>query len=235
MPDIIIAIHALGEAQKESAASVKELKNSISKPSEKSSDKDYRPREKVSQEELAVATGKGPKKTPSFVTEEDVIAMLENDVLHMPYPKGYETLNLSFHEHISRIIDVLGLNVGDCNLCLMKFSKSLTDCAYTWYTTLAPGSIRTWEMLVGNFSREHSDDFCYKFLRSSFDCYDKMDEETLVEICISNIIADYRVYLENIGISQFSRFLEVIRHTNLSVEPSTGKSWKADKKKTYHA
>ncbi|KAB2625908.1 hypothetical protein D8674_017568 [Pyrus ussuriensis x Pyrus communis] len=77
MPDIIAAIHALGEAPKEIAASVKELKNSIPKSSEKASDKDCTPREKTSQEELPAATGKSSEETLSFVTQEDVIAMLK--------------------------------------------------------------------------------------------------------------------------------------------------------------
>ena len=47
MPNIIAAIHALGKAQKEIAGSVKKLKNSISKPSEKASYKDCTPREKA--------------------------------------------------------------------------------------------------------------------------------------------------------------------------------------------
>ena len=112
MSDIITAIHALGEAQKEIAAFVKELKNSISKPSEKASDKNCTPKEKASHEESATA-GKGLEKTSSFVTQEDVIAMLKKELhmssedwkyvpeppyptsfLHMPYLKGYETPNL---------------------------------------------------------------------------------------------------------------------------------------------
>ncbi|CAN6695246.1 unnamed protein product [Malus baccata var. baccata] len=94
---------------------------------------------------------------PSFVTQEDIIAMLENEVhmssddwkyvpeppypislLHMLYPKGYETLNLvlfdgkkgSPKEHISRFIDALGPHASDYNLCLMEFLKSLTNYTY---------------------------------------------------------------------------------------------------------
>ncbi|KAB2614617.1 hypothetical protein D8674_021205 [Pyrus ussuriensis x Pyrus communis] len=50
------------------------------------------------------------------------------------------------------------------------------------------------------------------------------DEEAVVEICISNITADYMVYLENISISQFSRLLEVVKNTNLT-----------NKKESHHA
>ncbi|KAB2597262.1 hypothetical protein D8674_000182 [Pyrus ussuriensis x Pyrus communis] len=77
MSDIIPAIHALGKAQREIAATVKELKNSILTLSEKASDKDSMPREKASQKESATIAGKDPEKTPSFITQEDFIAMLE--------------------------------------------------------------------------------------------------------------------------------------------------------------
>ncbi|KAM1624790.1 hypothetical protein COP1_022848 [Malus domestica] len=77
MPDIITAIHALGEAQKEIFVSVKELKNLIPKSSKKASDKDCKPREKISQEESAAAAGKSSKEVSSFVTQEYFIAMLK--------------------------------------------------------------------------------------------------------------------------------------------------------------
>ncbi|TQE01296.1 hypothetical protein C1H46_013112 [Malus baccata] len=44
MPDIIVAIYALGKAQKEIVAFVKKLKNSILKPNKKASDNDCRQR-----------------------------------------------------------------------------------------------------------------------------------------------------------------------------------------------
>lgn len=145
MLDIIAEIHALGEAQKEIVAYVKELKNSIPKLSEKANDKGYTPMEKISQEESAAATCKGFEKMPSFVTQENVIAMLEKELnmslkywkyvpepsypvslLHMLYPKRYETLNLvlfygrkgSPNKHISCFLDTLGPHAGDYNFRL---------------------------------------------------------------------------------------------------------------------
>ena len=69
---------------------IKELKSSVSKPSEEN--------RKTSQEEFA-AVGKGSEQNgPSFVTQEDVIAMLEKElsqsqedwkyVLQPPYPSS---------------------------------------------------------------------------------------------------------------------------------------------------
>ena len=83
-------------------------------------------------------------------------------LVNCPYPKGYETPSFvlfdggkgSPREYISRFIDVLGPHASDHNLRLREFSKTLTDRAYTWYTTLAPDSIRTWEDMAGKFCKK---------------------------------------------------------------------------------
>ncbi|VVA39546.1 PREDICTED: retrotransposon, partial [Prunus dulcis] len=221
-------------------------------------------------EESAAAGKESEQKGPSFVTQEDVVAMLEKELsrsqedwkyipqppypsslLQQPYPKGYETPNF----HVSRFIDALGPHAGDYNLRLREFSKSLTDRAYTWYTTLAPGSIRSWDDLAGRVCKkyfQHEErvtttqlnntrqkygedpvDFVRRFRDLALDCYDEKDEEALVEICISNIVADYRVYLENIGISQFSRLLEAVRKTSMSVKPTGQRTWRNEKKEAH--
>ncbi|CAL9025934.1 unnamed protein product, partial [Prunus brigantina] len=76
-------------------------------------------------------------------------------------------------------------------------------------------------------------DFVRRFRDLALDCYDEKDEEALVEICISNIVADYRVYLENIGISQFSRLLEAVRKTSMSVKPAGQRGWRSEKKESH--
>ncbi|TQE01852.1 hypothetical protein C1H46_012476 [Malus baccata] len=220
MLDIIAVIHALGEAQKEIVAYVKEMKNSIPKPNEKANDKGCTPRENISQEKSVVATSKGSKKMPSFVTQENVIVMLEKELnmsskdwkyvpeplypvslLYMPYTKGYETLNLVFfyrmkgspNEHISCFIDTLGLHAGDYNLRFRKFSNSLINCAYTCHDNSAQQHTpKTREDLVI---------FIKHFQDLTLDCYDEKDDEALVEIYICNIVTDYRVYLDSIGIA----------------------------------
>ncbi|BFG41078.1 hypothetical protein CerSpe_273520 [Prunus speciosa] len=274
LTDLITAIQAMGETQREMMDTIKELKGSISKPTEENGHP---------QEESAAAAGKGSEqKGPSFVTQEDVVAMLERELnrsqedwkyipqppypsslLQQPYPKGYEAPSFvlfygrkgSPKEHVNRFIDALGPHVGDYNLRLREFSKSLTDRAYTWYTTLAPGSIRSWEDLASRFCKkyfQHEErvtttqlnntrqkhgedpvDFVRRFRDLALDCYDEKDEEALVEICISNIVADYRVYLENIGISQFSRLLEAVRKTSMSVKPAEQRSWRSEKKEMH--
>ena len=46
-------------------------------------------------------------------------------------------------EHVSRFTHIMGLYARDKELCLREFNKSLVDKAYTWYTTLRPGSIKS--------------------------------------------------------------------------------------------
>ncbi|KAB2635893.1 hypothetical protein D8674_026427 [Pyrus ussuriensis x Pyrus communis] len=79
---------------------------------------------------------------------------------------------------------------------------------------------------LNNTRQKHGEDlvnFVKRFQDLALDCYDEKNNEALVEICINNIVADYRVYLENIGIS------------HLSVKPSLGRSWKTDKNEAHHA
>ena len=71
--------------------------------------------------------------------------------LGKPYPKGSEPpkfhpsdgRNESAVEHISRFIHTMGPYAEDKELHLREFAKSLMDRAYTWYTTLRSGSIKT--------------------------------------------------------------------------------------------
>ena len=73
------------------------------------------------------------------------------ELLGKLYPKGYEPLkfhpfdgrNGSAIEHVSKFIHTISPYVGDKELCLREFAKFLVDRAYTWYTTLRPGSIKT--------------------------------------------------------------------------------------------
>ncbi|CAL2247644.1 unnamed protein product [Prunus armeniaca] len=267
LTDLITAIQAMGETQREMMDTIKELKNVISKPSE---DDDKHPQEE------SAAVGKGSEqKGPSFVTQEDVVAMLEEELsrsqedwkyipqppypsslLQQPYPKGYETPSFvlfdrrkgSPKEHVNRFLDALGPHAADYNLRLREFSKSLTDRAYTWYTTLAPASLirfckkyfqheeRVTTTQLNNTRQKQGEDlvdFVRRFRDLAPDCYDENDEEAVVEICISNIVADYRVYLENIGISQFSWLLEVVRKMSMSIKPLGQRSWRSEKKEAY--
>ena len=56
-----------------------------------------------------------------------------------------------------------------------------------------------------------------------------------MEICINNIVPNYRAYLENIGISQFLRLLEAVKKSRMSVKPTAEKSLKNEKNETHQS
>ena len=129
-------------------------------------------------------------------------------------------------EHVSKFIDTLGPYAADNDLCLWEFSKSLCDYAYTWYIGLKPGSIPTWDYMVDVFctryfhreemvtlatlqaikqrSGEDLMEYIKRFRDIALDCYDHCEKKTLVEMCMANIIREYRAILENLEISQFT-------------------------------
>ena len=87
------------------------------------------------------------------------------ELLSKPYLEKYETPTFSLYdgrtlydgrkgnaiEHVNKFLDSMGPFVGNGNLCLREFSKSLTNHAYTWYSTLQPSSIATWDDMVESF------------------------------------------------------------------------------------
>ena len=152
-------------------------------------------------------------------------------ILSKPYPKRYEPRVFTQNDgrkgsavkHVSKFIDTFGPYAADENLCLWEFSKSLCDRAYTWYIGLKPGSILTWDDMVDVFctkyfhgkervmlatlketkQRSGKDliEYIKRFRDIAFDCCDHCEEKTLVEMCMTNMIREYRVVLENLEIS----------------------------------
>ena len=120
-------------------------------------------------------------------------------------------------EHVSRFVHTMGPYARDRELCLREFAKSLVDRAYTWYTTLRPGSIKTWDEMMERFCAKYypgedkvtfqslqmvkqrpGEDpvqFIKRFEDVSLDCYGDHEEKELVETCISNMLFDYRLNL----------------------------------------
>ena len=95
---------------------------------------------------------------PQYVTKADITALLEQKKAKMPkeklfvrrppysirlfnkpYLERYDLLTFSLYdgrkgsaiEHVSKFIDTLRPYVGDEDLCLREFSKSLSNRAYT--------------------------------------------------------------------------------------------------------
>ena len=89
---------------------------------------------------------KNPKKPWLFVKKPPYPI----ELLKQPYPEKYIVPTFSRFDgrkgsafvHISKFIDSMGAYAGNGDLFLREFSKSLDDRAYTWYTTLPPGSVK---------------------------------------------------------------------------------------------
>ena len=170
------------------------------------------------------------------------------ELLGKPYPKGYEPpkfhpfdgRNESVVEHMSRFIYTMGLYAVDKELCLREFAKSKVDRAYTWYTTLRPGSIKTWNEMMERFCAKYypgEDDVTFQSLQMvkqrpredpvqfikifedvSLDCYRDHEEKELMETCISNMLFNYKLNLENLCITQFADLLQRTRRTVLTMK-----------------
>ena len=124
---------------------------------------------------------------------------------------------------MSKFIDTLGPYATDKDLYLWEFSKSRCDRAYTWYIGLKLGSILTWDDMVDVFctkyfhgeetvtlvtlqaTKQRNDEDlmeCIKRFRNiALDYYDYCEEKTLVEMCMTNMIREYRTVLKNLEIS----------------------------------
>ena len=84
-------------------------------------------------------------------------------ILNKPYLDRYEPQTFAQYEgrkgnaieHMSKFIDTLGPYATDEDLCLWEFSKFQCDQAYTWYTSLKPGSIPTSDDMVEVFCSKY--------------------------------------------------------------------------------
>ena len=66
-------------------------------------------------------------------------------------------------------------------------------------------------------------EYIKRFRDITLDCYDHCEERTLVEMCMTNMIREFRAVLENLEISQFAQLLQKARKTVQSVKPSSDK------------
>ena len=66
-------------------------------------------------------------------------------------------------------------------------------------------------------------EYIKRFRDIALDCYDHCKERTLVEMCMTNMIREFRAVLENLEISQFAQLLHKARKTAQSVKPSSNK------------
>ena len=83
----------------------------------------------------------------------------------------------------------------------------------------------TLETLQGTKQRsgEHFMEHIKRFKDLALDCYDHYEEQTLVEMCMGNMIMEYRAVLGNLEISQFTQLLQKARKMAQSIRPSSDK------------
>jgi hypothetical protein len=139
----------------------------------------------------------------------------------------------------------MGPFVAYGELCLWEFSKSLVDRAYTWYTVLLIGSIRTWEDMVESFWSKyfHAEEkitlvnlhstrqligedlvkYIHHFRDVSLDFHVKCQDGELVEVCIDNMLPEFRAHLENLDISRFASLLQKARKMAVCIKPQVEK------------
>ena len=63
-------------------------------------------------------------------------------------------------------------------------------------------------------------EYIKRFKDKALDCYDHCEKKTMVEMCMGNMIMEYRVVLENLEISQFAHLLQKAKKTAQSVTPT---------------
>jgi hypothetical protein len=189
---------------------------------------------------------KNPKELRHFVRKPPY----PTELLNQPYPEKYIVPTFSRFDgrkgsalvHISKFIDLMGAYAGNGDLCLREFSKSFDDRAYTLYTTLPPGSVKTWEDMIELFcgkyfqveekitlvnlhttkqaSGEDLLHYIHRFRGISLDCYANYEEGELVGVFIENMLPEFRVHLD---ILRFAQLLKKAQKTALSVKPHTKK------------
>ena len=64
-------------------------------------------------------------------------------------------------------------------------------------------------------------EYIKRFKDIALDCYNHCEEKTLVEMCMGNMIMEYRAVLENLEISQFTQLLQKARKIAQSVRSSS--------------
>jgi hypothetical protein len=65
--------------------------------------------------------------------------------------------------------------------------------------------------------------YIHRFCDVSLDCHVKYHEGELVEVCIDNMLPEFRAHLENLDISRFAPLLQKARKTIVSVRPQVKK------------
>uniref|UniRef100_A0A2N9G031 Integrase catalytic domain-containing protein n=1 Tax=Fagus sylvatica TaxID=28930 RepID=A0A2N9G031_FAGSY len=236
-------IQSLQQNQSELAEAIKQLK-------EKDAATKTPPQNEEENQEKPHQDSGSQDKEATFVTMSDVANLLKQEreknpkeprlfVRKPPYP--IELLKQPYPEKYTQ----WGLMPATVIYAFANFQSLLDDRAYTWYTTLPPGSVKTWEDMVELFcgkyfqaeekvtlvnlhttKQTNGEDllrYIHRFRDISLDCYANYEEGELVGVCIDNMLPEFRAHLENLDISRFGQLLQKARKTALSVKPHVEK------------
>uniref|UniRef100_A0A2N9GSG2 RNA-directed DNA polymerase n=1 Tax=Fagus sylvatica TaxID=28930 RepID=A0A2N9GSG2_FAGSY len=221
-------IKAMQQNQAELAESLKQLREANTNKEDHQNKNDNRNHEERESHN---------KNDTPFVTMSDVADLLKQErerapkeprhfvrrppypieLLKEPYPEKYDTPVFALFdgrkgsamEHISKFLDSMGPFAANGDLCLREFSKSLVDRAYTCT-----------KQQIG----EDLVKYIHRFRDVSLDCHVKYQEGELVEVCIDNMLPEFRAHLENLDITRFAPLLQKARKTAISVKPQVEKS-----------
>lgn len=98
----------------------------------------------------------------------------------------------------------------DADLCMREFLKSLTGLAYIWYFNLKPCLVHGWKHLVSLSAlkqsllllvsverlipRKDQDAYLRRSHENAWNCCYPMTEEVLVDVCLHDMMEEYRVF-----------------------------------------
>uniref|UniRef100_A0A2N9H8N1 Uncharacterized protein n=1 Tax=Fagus sylvatica TaxID=28930 RepID=A0A2N9H8N1_FAGSY len=184
------------------------------------------------------------KNDTPFVTMSDVADLLKQE--RERAPKEPRHFGVPWNTS-ANFLDSMGPFAANGDLCLREFSKSLVDRAYTWYTVYCLlGPSEHGKDMVESFCSKYfhveekitlvnlhstkqqiGEDlvkYIHRFRDVSLDCHVKYQEGELVEVCIDNMLPEFRAHLENLDITRFAPLLQKARKTAISVKPQVEKS-----------
>ena len=142
----------------------------------------------------------------------------------VPFPNNYRQPQFSKfngtgspHEHVAHFLAACQDTTHNGALLLRQFVQTLSGPAFTWYSKLAPGSIRTWEQMQDAFlehfystqrtvgiteltqtlqrTNEKAADFINRWRNLSLHCPQPITELEAVHMCINNLSPDMAIHL----------------------------------------
>jgi len=145
----------------------------------------------------------------------------------VPFPNNYRQPQFSKfngtgspHEHVAHFLAACQDTTHNGALLLRQFVQTLSGPAFTWYSKLAPGSIRTWEQMQDAFlerfystqrtvgiteltqtlqrPNEKAADFINRWRNLSLHCPQPITEPEAVRMCMNNLSPDMAIHLQGV-------------------------------------